>query len=138
MKTGPNICDFSTMDLRIKLLELSGGNYLIVITRGLIDAGRFEQIFREVAATSQSLPNCKILIDLTDARLRLEPPDIDVLVNGLGHDLFRPDIKIAVVSSEIDEFDRLRSLSASLCNLGLKVVVFDNAKGAVVWLGNGS
>ena len=127
------------MDLKIKLLKLSGANYLIVITRELIDAGRFEQIFREVAATCQSLPNCKILIDLADARLRLEPPDIDVLINGLGHDLFRPDVKIAVVSStEIDDFDRLRSLSASLWSLSLKVAVFDNATDAVVWLGDGS
>jgi len=139
MKTVPNFLRISTMDLKIKLLELSGGHYLIIITRGLIDARALEQIFREVATTSQALADCKILIDLADATVIFGPPDIHILVNGLGPDLLRPDIKIAVVSpAEIDEFEQLRVLSASLCSLGLKVAVFDNAKGAVIWLGDGS
>jgi hypothetical protein len=120
--------------LKTKLLELSGGNYLMVIARGLVDLERLEEIFREVSATSKSLLNCKVLIDLADARIRLELPDIAVL-NSLGRDLLRPNNPIAVVSSmEIDEFDRLSVLSASLRSLGLKVAAFDDAKSAVVWL----
>src|SRR5882762_9410942 len=108
MKTLQNFLRVSTVHLKTKLLELSGGNYLMVIARGLVDAERLEEIFREVSATSKSLLNCKVLIDLADARIRLALPDIDVLVNSLGRDLLRPKNQIAVVSStKIDEFDRL-------------------------------
>ena len=106
----------------------------MVIARGLVDLERFEEIFREVSATSKSLLNCKVLIDLADARTRLELPDIAVL-NSLGRDLLRPNHQIAFVSStEIHKFDRLSVLSASLRSLGLKVAAFDDAKSAVVWL----
>ena len=106
----------------------------MVIARGLVDLERFEEIFREVSATSKSLLNCKVLIDLADARIRLELPDIAVL-NSFGRDLLRPNNQIALVSStNIDEFDRLSLLSASLCSLDLKVAAFDDAKSAVVWL----
>jgi hypothetical protein len=134
MKTLQNFLRVSTVHLKTKLLELSGGNYLMVIARGLVDLERLEEIFREVSATSKSLLNCKVLIDLADARIRLELPDIAVL-NSLGRDLLRPNNPIAVVSStKIDEFDRLSLLSASLCSLGLKVAAFDDAKSAVAWL----
>src|SRR5262245_17028429 len=123
------------MDLKTKLLELSGGNYLMVIARGRVDAAGFEEIFREVSATSQSRLNVKVLIDLADSRIRLALPDIDVLVNSLEHHLWHRNIQIAFVSSaEIDEFDRLSVLSASLRSLGLKIVAFADAKSAVVWL----
>jgi hypothetical protein len=134
MKTLQNFLRVSTVHLKTKLLELSGRNYLMVIARGLVDAERFEEIFREVSATSKSLLNCKVLIDLADARIRLELPDIAVL-NSLGRDLLRPNNQIALVSStKIDDFDRLSLLSASLCSLDLKVAAFDDAKSAVVWL----
>ena len=87
----------------------------MVIARGRVDAERLEEIFREVSATSKSLLNFKVLIDLADNRIRLALPDIDVLVNSLDHHLFHRNIQIAFVSStEIDEFDRLSVLSASL------------------------
>jgi hypothetical protein len=74
------------------------------------------------------------LIDLTDALIGHELPDIEI-VNRLGHDFLRREDKIAVVSSaEIEEFGRLSALSASLCSLGFRVAAFDNAKSAVVWL----
>jgi len=99
----------------------------MVIARGLVDAERLEEIFREVSATSKSLLNCKVLIDLADARIRLALPDIDVLVNSLEHHLLHRNIQIAVVSStKIDE--RLSLLSASLCSLGLKVAAFDDRR----------
>ncbi len=134
MKTVQNFLRISTVHLKTKLLELSGKNYLMVIARGLVDLERFEEIFREVSATSKSLLNCKVLIDLADARIRLELPDIAVL-NSFGRDLLPPNNQIALVSStNIDEFDRLNLLSASLCSLDLKVAAFDDAKSAVVWL----
>jgi hypothetical protein len=121
------------------LLKLPRGNYLIVVTRGLIDANGLEQIFRKVATTVHSLPDCKVLMDLADSSLRLGPLAIAMLVDGLGPDLLRPSIKIAVVSpTKIHEFEQLRMLCASLGDLGLKVAVLDNPKDAVAWLGDGS
>ena len=124
------------MDLKIKLLEWpEGGNYLIVITRGLINAEGFEQIFGKVAETSQALLDCRFLIDLEEATLTVEPLDIHLLVNGLGTDLRRHNNKIALVSStDADDSARLRALSDSLRSLGLQIAVFDDARGAVAWL----
>ena len=125
----------STVEVKTKLLELSGGNYLIAITAGVVDVERLEQIFRKIVAIRQSLLNCKVLIDLAEARLKLEPSDIDVIVNRLGADLLRSKITIAVVSStEQDDIDRLSALRTSLCSLGLKVAAFHDPKTAVVWL----
>jgi hypothetical protein len=75
------------------------------------------------------------LIDFENANLRIEPADIDELVNGLGPDLRLGNIKIALVSSaEIDDSEQLRVLSDSLCREDLRSAVFDNAKEAVKWL----
>ncbi len=107
----------------------------MVTARGLVDAESLEEIFREVSATSKSRLNFKVLIDLADARIRFELADIDLLIHSLERHLLHVNIQIAVVSSmEIDEFDRLSVLSASLRSLGLKVAAFDDAKSAVVWL----
>jgi hypothetical protein len=124
------------MDLKIKLLEWpDGGNYLIIITRGLINAEGFERIFGKVAETSQGLLNCKFLIDLEETTLTVEPFDTDLFVDGLGVGLRRRNSKIALVSStDAADSARLRALSDSLRSLGLQIAVFDDARGAVAWL----
>jgi hypothetical protein len=137
LRAGQNFLRVSTVDLKTKFLELSGGNYLMVIARGRVDAEGLEEIFREVSATSKSRLDFKVLIDLANSRIRLALPDIDVLVNSLEHHLLHRNIQIAVASSiESDEFDRLCVLCASLRSLGLKIAAFDDAKSAVVWLAN--
>jgi hypothetical protein len=124
------------MDLDVKLLQTpEGRNHLIIITRGQIDAEGLELILRQVAETIQELFNCKVLIDFENANLRLEPSDIDVLVNRLGPDLRLGNIKIALVSSpEIDELEQLKVLGDSLCREDLRAAVFDYAEEAVTWL----
>jgi hypothetical protein len=124
------------MDLNVKLLQSpQGSNHLIMIARGQIDAEGLELIFRQVSETIQELFNCKVLIDFENANLRLKPCDIDGLINRMGPDLRLGNIKIALVSAaEIDEFERLRVLSDSLCSEDLRATVFDNAQEAVIWL----
>src|SRR5918996_1741995 len=126
----------SIMDLKIKLLEWpEGGNYLILIARGLINAEGLERIFGKVAETSQGLLNCKFLIDLEGTTLTVEPFDTDLFVNGLGAGLRRHHSRIALVSStDAADSARLRALSDSLRSLGLQIAVFDDARGAVAWL----
>ena len=122
------------MDLKIKLLEMPGAaNYLIVITRGMVDAEGFERIFRKIAETSESL------LDVENATLRLDRLDTHVLDDALGTHLERHEIKIAFVSSlDVVESKRLRVLRDSLSSLGLRAAVFDDPKSAVAWLSNGT
>ena len=128
------------MDLKIKLLEMPGAaNYLIVITRGMVDAEGFERIFRKIAETSESLLDCRSLIDVENATLRLDRLDTHVLDDALGTHLERHEIKIAFVSSlDVVESKRLRVLRDSLSSLGLRAAVFDDPKSAVAWLSNGT
>ena len=61
------------MDLNIKLLKSPDGeNHLIIITGERIDAEGLKKIFRQVEDTTQFLLNCKVLVDLEDASLRIE------------------------------------------------------------------
>jgi hypothetical protein len=124
------------MDLNVKLLRSSEGrNHLIIIAGGLVDADGLERIFRQVAEIIRQLFNCKILIDFENANLRIEPADIDELVNRLGPELRLGNIAIALMSSaEIAESEQLRVLSDSLCREDLRAAVFHNAQEAVLWL----
>jgi hypothetical protein len=121
------------MDLKIKLLEVpDSGSYLIVIIRGLIEAEGFERLVRKVAESSESLLDCRVLIDLEEATLRLARRDILDLDQAVKSHLARSNLKMALVSSP--ETDRLQALSESLRGLGLKVAVFDDSRSAVAWL----
>jgi hypothetical protein len=121
---------------KIKLLELPNAvSYLLVIAEGVIHAEDFEQIFRKVVETSESLVDCKHLIDVENATLRLEGLDIHALDDALGSNLERHKIKIAFVSSlNVAESRRVRSLGNSLSGLGMRAAVFHDAKSALTWL----
>jgi len=126
------------MALNIKLLKSPDGeNHLIIITGELIDAEGLREIFRQVEDTTQFLLNCKVLVDLEDASLRIEPQEIPVLVHGLGCDLRHRKLRLALVAPpDVQTFEQLALLSESLCSQGLKAAVFDNARQAVNWLIN--
>ncbi|HEU4342721.1 MAG TPA: hypothetical protein VFU31_14240 [Candidatus Binatia bacterium] len=126
------------MDLKIKLLQLpEGENFLVVIAHGLIDSEGLDQILRKIAATTQSLLECKVLIDLEEASLELQSPVIRRLVNRIEPDLRRRHLKFALVSSaEVDEGPRV--LGDSLSKLGLTAAVFVDIKHAAVWLSDAS
>lgn len=124
------------MDLNVKLLRSpEGRNHLIIIARGQIDAEGLKLIFRHAVETIQELFSCNVLIDFENANLTLSPPDIDLLISGLGPDLRLGNIKIALVSrAESEEFEQLRVLCDSLCREDLKAAAFDNADEATRWL----
>jgi hypothetical protein len=126
------------MNLKIKLLQLPDrGNHLIVITGGIIDPAELKQIFRHVAEKTQSLLDCKVLIDLDTADLRLEPADLQDAFQTLAAGLSHRSIKMALVFSAGTDEDRLDLLRASLCRAGLTVALFDDPKTAVAWLSSG-
>jgi hypothetical protein len=123
------------MDFHIKLVQLTEkGNHLIVITRGLIDAGGFKLILRRIAGTSQALSQCMIMIDLEDAELKLDPADFDAIASEVDPAQWHVTNKIALVSSSAANFDQLLALSQALCNRGLNVAAFSGDKAAVQWL----
>ena len=108
---------------------------MIMIARGTIDAGGLERIFCEVASATRFLPDAKVLIDLVDVNVELEPANIDVFVNGLKLGPWLHKNKIALVSGlEAAASNRLYVLSICLSNRGLKVVAFRDSKAAVDWL----
>ena len=124
------------MKFQIKLFRWPDrGNHVIIIARGFINTDGLEQIFRNVAETTQSLVDCKVLIDLLDATYRFEAADINAFVSRLSSDSFPNNSKIALVSArEIEPYDQLHRLSTCLSPLGLKIAAFYDSNMAVDWL----
>ena len=124
------------MDLQIKLFSgLDMGNYVIIITRGSIDIEGFREIFRNVVNATQSLLDCKVLIDLQEATYRLEPADIVAFAANLRPEFWPPTNKVALVSvSDQQEHRQLCVLSTFLSNRVIKNAVFKDTKTALSWL----
>jgi hypothetical protein len=124
------------MDFQIKLFRWPDrGNHVILIARGETDMSGFHQMFQKVAEISQALFDCRVLIDLFDARYRLEPADVDSFVNGLRTARFPENHKVALVGArEIEQYNQLCMVSATLSNQGFKIAVFHDSKVAIDWL----
>jgi hypothetical protein len=126
------------MDLQIKIFRWPNqANHVIMLARGTIDVEGFKQIFGRVAEISGPLLDCKILIDLLDAKCRLEAGDIDKFFNGLSSNRLSHTSKVALVSARANadkEYDHLTTISASLAKQGLKVALFENSDVAASWL----
>jgi hypothetical protein len=126
------------MDLQVKVFSWPDrGNHLIMIIRGVMDLGGFEQVAQEVARASQSLQDCKVLIDLQDTACSLETKDLQTFVNGLKPDLWPSTNKVAVVSPrEIEQYEQLLMLTSGLSKRGFSSAVFYDSAAAVSWLAN--
>jgi hypothetical protein len=124
------------MDLQIKLFSgLDRGNHVIVITRGLLDLEGLKQIFRNVADTSRSLLDCRILVDLQEATCCLEPGDIRQFAVNLRPEFWPPTNRVALVSvPEPMDYSRLCLLSTFLSNRRIRNAVFKDTKSALTWL----
>ena len=124
------------MDFQVKLFSWPDrGNHLIMITRGLLDRGALEQIFQEVATVTQSLADCKVVMDLQDAICNLETADIQAFVDAMKPDGWPSRNKIAMLSPrDIEYYDKLFMLTGGLSKLGYQIAVFYDSKAAVSWL----
>jgi hypothetical protein len=124
------------MDFQIKLFSWPDrGNHLIMITRGVMDIKGFDQIFREVITATQSLRDCKIVVDLQDAMCNLENADVQAFADGVQLDQWPSTNRVAVVAQrESDQYDRLLALTNGLAKRGLKIAIFYDSKPAVTWL----
>ena len=124
------------MDFQIKLFSWPDrGNHLIMITRGVMDIKGFDQIFQELLTATQSLRDCKVVVDLQDAMCNFENANVQAFADGVQLDQWPSTNRVAVVAPrEIDQYDQLLALTNGLAKRGLKIAIFYDSKPAVTWL----
>lgn len=106
-----------------------------MITRGIVDAKGFEQIFQQVLTATQSLRHCKVVVDLQDTMCNLQKAEIQAFVAGVELDRWPCTNRVAIVAPrEIDQYAQLFTLTNGLAKRGLKIAVFYDSKPAVTWL----
>lgn len=124
------------MDFQIKLFNWQDtGNHLIILARGSMDSQAFARLFAEIRAETQSLKECKILVDLSDSSCEIEGDEIERFVAGLQLERWSKTNKIAfIAAAEISNYHRLYFLRTALSGRGVSAEVFRNSKVAVDWL----
>jgi hypothetical protein len=121
------------MDLQIKVFRWPNqANHVIMLARGTIDIEGFKQIFCKVAEIGGPLLDCKILIDLLDAKCAIEARDIDRFFNETHSDRLSNGGKVALVAARAN--NHLATISASLSKQGFKAAVFEDSDVAADWL----
>jgi hypothetical protein len=124
------------VDLQVKLFNLQDqGNHLIVLARGAMDKTAFAEMFDEVKKATQSLQECKVMVDLSDSTYEFNSGEIEAFVGELPLDDWPRGNKVAFVSaSEGAEFYRLYLLRVAFVAQGLTMGVFRDAQTAIDWL----
>jgi hypothetical protein len=127
------------MDFQVKVFSWPDrGNHVIMIIRGVMDVGGFDEIAQEVARATESLQHCKVLIDLQDTACSFETKELQTFVNGLKADLWPFSNKVAIVSPrEIEQYEQLLMLTSGLSKRGFNSAVFYDSGAAINWLANG-
>jgi hypothetical protein len=106
-----------------------------MIARGRLNREGCNQIFRKVEEMTQSLLDCKVLIDLVDAKCKLQPAEIEAFASELRPYPWPQGSKIALVSAaESEQHDQLSMLSSCLSARSFKIATFSDSKIAVDWL----
>jgi hypothetical protein len=124
------------MDLQVKSFRLeSAGCYLLIIARGLMNIAGLKTVFYEIAQSTRLFLHCKVLVDLIDTTLRLDPTEIDAFFNGLQGEPWRNANRVAlIVAPQLAELPTLVQLRDHIVRRGLSFVVFADTKAAVEWL----
>jgi hypothetical protein len=106
-----------------------------MIARGPVDIAACNEIFRNVEEMTQPLLDCKVLIDLVDAKCELQRTEIEAFANDLKPDSWPHSSKIAMVAaSESEQYDQLQMLAGCLSKRDFKIKAFYDSKIAVDWL----
>jgi hypothetical protein len=124
------------MNYQLKLLRLPNHeNYVIMLARGSVDSAALKTIFTEMTQATQSLPDCKVLIDLQDARLGFEPADFESSVMELKLEQWHHNNKVALVlAPQPDHLKYLIHVTTYLSNWKINAAGFDSVTTAVNWL----
>jgi hypothetical protein len=124
------------MHFQVKLLSWpESGNHIVTIARGLVEIAGCDEIVQKIGELAIPLPECKVLVDLADARCKFHPAEIEAFVGRLKPRTWPRTSKIALVAaSEAEQYAQLRILSGCLSRRGFNSAAFDNTKVAVNWL----
>ena len=122
------------MNYRIRAYPWAGQeSHVNISIQGRLNLGELKEILHKIKALTETVANCKLLIDLSAAQLLLDPLGIRLIVNECALDEWFHGSKVALVSASESQ-PQLLSLAASLANRGFKIAAFDNAKLATDWL----
>lgn len=124
------------MEFQAKLFSWQDtGNHLFVIARGAMDGPDLTRLFGKIRAQTQSLSECKVLVDLSDGTCQVDVDEIERLVAGLDLEGWAAGNRIALLSApEIIDYHRLYFLRTAVAGRGLVVGVFRNLEAALDWL----
>jgi hypothetical protein len=124
------------MRFKVKLLHWpDAGHHAVVITRGVVDARDVVNILRAITHATESLLDCKVLIDFEDAECRISASDRASVIDSVGPQPGIQRKKIALVSgARQEQHAALIMLSAWLSACGLTVAVFHALGDATAWL----
>jgi hypothetical protein len=124
------------MNFQIKLFTWpERGNHIILIARGLVDTNACSESFRKIGEMVRPLRDCKVLVDLADAKCSLSRTEVQDFVNGLRPGMYPQVSRIALVSpSDTDQYDQLQMLCDCLSKREFNIAAFYNTKIAVEWL----
>jgi hypothetical protein len=124
------------MDFQMKLFTWEDkGKHLIIIARGCVDIAAFDRLFLEIAAATQMLEECKILVELTDGGLKLATAEIEAWADNFPANFWPPGNIVALVSgAAIEDFYQLFLLRVALAARGFKTAAFRDSKAAIDWL----
>jgi hypothetical protein len=124
------------MNYQFKVLRgLDRGDYVIMLARGAVDSGGFEQILDKVIDESGPLLDCKVLVDFQDSIFQFSPPDIAEFLARFDPKRWPHSSKIAFISSpEGDQFRSLAMLGDGFLRMKLAVGIFYNTREAIDWL----
>ena len=123
------------MEFHAKLFSWQDGNHLRVLARGAMDGPGLTRLFGKIHAETQSLSECKVLVELSDDTCQVDGDEIERLVAGLDLDGWAGGNRIVLLSApEIIDYHRLYFLRTALAGRGLVVEVFRDLKVALDWL----
>jgi|SRR6516225_5748659 hypothetical protein len=124
------------MDYQVKSFSgLDRGNYIVVIARGSVDIVGLAELFDKTADATRSLLDCKVLIDLQDAILRILPSDLGRFFGKFDFTKWPHQNKTALVSSsEINQYKQLLMVGENLVQMRLDVGLFYDERDAIKWL----
>jgi hypothetical protein len=124
------------MNYQIKVLRgLDQGNFAIIITRGHVDLAGFEYILDRVIDATQTLLDCKVLIDFQDATFHFLPADVAKFLARFEFSKWPHSNRIALVSSsDMLQYRQLGGLRDNLVEMKLEVGVFHDTRVAIDWL----
>jgi len=124
------------MKYQIKLLRgLDQSNYILMFLQGSMDIVSLGRVFDKLLEATQSLPDCKILIDCQDCKCQVAPSELKQIERTLDLASWPAANKIAFVSSpDQGRFQELMSLSDYLLKQKVDVRVFYEMRNAINWL----